>query len=203
MTKGTKFYLAMMVGVASLVGFADYTSSSAQGTVEAPNPPDITSVIKASVKSIQEQNQLLVMTTKINTQATSETSSVGMTAERTDIQSNDVQYLVDLSQLSLDNITVTADKLTVVLPATTVLVKPLPAEGVASYDNNSWLFTFSNSTGPALKKANQEKIATSIGLQSAEFKPQAINQAKVALTSIFEAPLRATGFKQTVEIIFS
>ena len=169
---------------------------------EEKKGPDVTTVVSASISSIQAQSKLLVMTSQMNAVATSQMDSMGMTAKQTDIATAEAQYFVDLTKVTKNNIKVTPESLTLTLPQDSLQPKLLPPARQDSYNNDSWLFTFNGDAATTLTRVNKLKMTQSFTQQSSGLKAQARINATYALTALLEAPLRARGFRQKVFVVF-
>lgn len=170
--------------------------------IENDDSPNINDIVKASVSAVQARRQLLVMTNVTSATESSEINTMGMSARQVNVGSAEVQYFVDLRFVDAEHISVSKDGLTLSLPRNSVNMKILPVIDRESWNNDSWLFTFSNKTEKDLTMSNQRKIVKAIQIQAASQRDQAEINARDALVPLFEVPLRAAGFTHKVEVIF-
>lgn len=166
------------------------------------NSPDIKTVISSSISSVQKQNQLLVLTARMNATATTTVKEMGMEGWKLDIASSEAQYLVDLKQLDAKKILVDGKEITIILPRTALLIKQLPPVITESKDNDSWLFTWRPEVREKLTQYNRQKITKSFMLQAQEQKDTAYLQARDALGTIFNTPIKVAGLQHHVTIMF-
>ncbi len=164
--------------------------------------PDVETVIRTSISSIQAQNQLLVMTSKLNGVATSDVSRMGMDAKQTDIVSADIQYRVDLSRVNAGMVKSDQQGLSITLPRDLMILDRMPANTHETYDNNSWLFSVNSDTRAELMRANTIKIQASFKSQSENLRGLAEQNARQSIQSLFEIPLKAAGLDKKVSVSF-
>ena len=201
----SKTFIMIVVGLFLTLSYmvSDiHTRSVAPPKVETPSGPDIATIIQSSVMSLQQQSKLLVMTSQIHSVATSQLDSMGMSARQTDIQVGEIQFFIDLTNITLENIKVDGERLILSLPRTALTVKQLPMSQTERYDNNSWLFTLSDDARKDLTQQNEQKIRESFRRQSEKLEDQALTYGRSSLTTVLETPLRAVGFSKTVVVTF-
>lgn len=193
--------ISVLIGVYSLVNTSpEYIRS--QHTVTKHDGVDIRTLVSTSISSVQKQNQLLVLTARMNATATSTIKELGMEAWQMNIASGEVQYLVDLKQITAENVTIVDKDITIILPKTALIVKQLTPTQIEAKDNGSWLFSWRSDTKDKLTKHNNVKIQQSFLTQASDQKELAMSQAEKALENLFSIPIKTMGLTHRVIIIF-
>lgn len=184
----------------ALLGLAGVGRGPWDKPAAQPQKPSIDTIIRSSISSIKAQNELLVMTSQLNSQATSKMSSMGMTGQRTDVVSADVQYRVSLSNLDAKMIQVTGDQIKVTIPGRNLQVSRLPFSSHESYDNGSWLFSFSDDAQRTLERENMVQVIKSLDQQAQELKGQARTNAQQSIKALFDFALAGAGVNKVVSV---
>jgi len=188
----------------SLIVLPDYFHAvqGRENTIPQPGP-DITTAIRSSVTSLKAQSELLVLTSHLNSTATSQTSSMGMTAQMTDLVSADVQYRLKLYEFNEDMIAVRGDRIEVSVPHEMLILQRLPPTMHQQYDNGSWLFSVNSGTAASLHRANTQKINSSLSIQAQGLSHYAQENARQSLQRLIQVPLNAAGIGKKVTVRFT
>lgn len=201
--KNIVFGVLFLYGVyVALNAFGVFGTTHKESFVKA-HKEDIETTINSSITSIQAQNKLLVMSSRMNSQATSTISSSGMTAQQTDISSAELQYFVDMKRINRSMVVINDSTIVVNLPKDILSVSRGPDIDSTSYNNGSWLFNLDSTTGPTLSQVNREKIQKSLMQQGEGLKPQAYVNARESVAAIFEIPLISAGVDKKVIVNFN
>lgn len=187
---------------ASMTLPSEDSQSAITKTVTVEKPLDIETIVRSSISSTQTQNQLLVLTARMNAVSTSTIQSMGMEAWQINVATGEAQYLLNLAQLKSSNFLIDKQDITVAIPMNAMVVKQLPVVYEEEKDNDSWLFTFDSDIKEKLRTSNQQRIKRSFIAQAQEQKAQAYINAKQSLTSLLEASIRAAGLPHRIHIVF-
>lgn len=163
--------------------------------------PKIETVLQTSVESIQSQSKLIVMTSRLNAIATSQTQRMGMVAKQTDITSREVQYQLNLKDFNKSMIHIGSDIIQVKLPRHMIKAVYLPNDVVESFDNNSWLFGITD-VKTELSLSNKTKLESNIISQGNAILGIAEQNACQSVKALLEIPLEAMGISKTVQVSF-
>ena len=206
MTAILKYFgsIFLVVGVIILLGFAGVGKGTwDNATAKKATGPSIETVIRSSISSIKAQNELLVMTTQLNSHATSKMSSMGMTGQRTDVVSADVQYRVNLANLDPKMIHVVGDQIQVTIPERNLQATRLPFSSHDTYDNGSWLFSFSDDASKTLERGNMGQISKSLDQQAQGLRGQAKTNAQQSIKALFDFAFAGADIQKTVVVQIS
>lgn len=168
---------------------------------EPLSPPNIESIIRTSVLALQKQNEMTVITARLNSVATSSYTYSGMLAQQTDIQTTEVRYVVDLSKIDSKDVEVHGNEILVKVPDIKI-IQPAWSYNPVTYTNNSWLFNVGDATR-ILADKNKNLIMKDLDKQAKVFIPNARSAAQQTIASLMQIPLDATSSKFYVKIVMN
>jgi Protein of unknown function (DUF4230) len=199
---GVKRFFWFAAGVALLVGAALFVLGRAERTL-SPKPETIAA---ASLQGLREQNKLSAFAARFVAVVTSTQTRFGLSAKKTLIMPGAVQYQVDLSKLTPNDVRWDAatKTLTVTLPPVQVSPPEIDMKAIREYDSGGILMALTDAeTG--LDTANRAAAQAELTKQAQESVTMklATESTRRAVSSTFAMPLKAAGVEAKVVVRFA
>lgn len=201
MDAGLKRLLLFAAGLALLVAAALFVMSRAQSTFD-PKPETIAA---ASLQGLREQNKLSAFAARFVAVVTSTQTRFGLSAKKTLIMPGAVQYQVDLSKLTQNDVRWDAPTktLTVTLPPVQVSASEIDMKAIREYDSGGILLALTDAE-TSLDTANRAAAQAELTKQAQESVTMklATDATRRAVASTFAMPLKAAGLDANVVVRF-
>lgn len=201
MDAGLKRLLLFAAGLALLVVAALFVMSRAQSTFD-PKPETIAA---ASLQGLREQNKLSAFAARFVAVVTSTQTRFGLSAKKTLIMPGAVQYQVDLSKLTQNDVRWDAPTktLTVTLPPVQVSAPEIDMKAIREYDGGGILLALTDAE-TSLDTANRAAAQAELTKQAQESVTMklATDATRRAVASTFAMPLKAAGLDANVVVRF-
>lgn len=201
MDAGLKRLLLFAAGLALLVVAALFVMGRAQSTFD-PKPETIAA---ASLQGLREQNKLSAFAARFVAVVTSTQTRFGLSAKKTLIMPGAVQYQVDLSKLTQNDVRWDAPTktLTVTLPPVQVSAPEIDMKAIREYDGGGILLALTDAE-TSLDTANRAAAQAELTKQAQESVTMklATDATRRAVASTFAMPLKAAGLDANVVVRF-
>ena len=202
MDTGVKRLLVFASAVALLVVAALLLMSRAQQTFD-PKPETIAA---ASLQGLREQNKLSAFAARFVAVVTSTQTRFGLSAKKTLIMPGSVQYQVDLSKLTANDVRWQAatKTLTVTLPPVQVSAPQIDMNAIREYDSGGLLLALTDAEA-RLDSANRAAAQAELTKQARESVTMklATEATRRAVAANFSMPLTAAGLDANVVVRFA
>ena len=204
---GVAAFLAKAAGVLVLLALAGMLAVwGVQRYIAERLAPDPTTVARASLDGLREQNRLSAFAARFVAVTTSRQAALGFSAEKTLIMPGMVRYEVDLGRLTQRDVTWEPGSrtLSVRLPPVEVDGPQVDLNAIREYGSGGVLTTFTDAE-KRLDEANRRAGQAELVRQARE--PTMIRLARDAtrraVERSFAMPLRAAGVDATVKVRFA
>lgn len=201
MDAGLKRLSMFAAGLALLVVAAVFVMNRAQSTFD-PKPETIAA---ASLQGLREQNKLSAFAARFVAVVTSTQTRFGFSAKKTLIMPGAVQYQVDLSKLTQNDVRWDAPTktLTVTLPPVQVSAPEIDMKAIREYDSGGILLALTDAE-TSLDTANRAAAQAELTKQAQESVTMklATDATRRAVASTFAMPLKAAGLDANVVVRF-
>ena len=201
MDAGLKRLSLFAAGLALLVVAAAFVMNRAQATFD-PKPETIAA---ASLQGLREQNKLSAFAARFVAVVTSTQTRFGFSAKKTLIMPGAVQYQVDLSKLTQNDVRWDAPTktLTVTLPPVQVSAPEIDMKAIREYDSGGILLALTDAE-TSLDTANRAAAQAELTKQAQESVTMklATDATRRAVASTFAMPLKAAGLDANVVVRF-
>nr|WP_243843453.1 DUF4230 domain-containing protein [Sphingomonas vulcanisoli] len=163
--------------------------------------PDPTSIARASLEAVREQNELVPFAARFVAVVTSEEKRFGLSAQKTLIMPGTVRYAIDLSKLRQRDVVWNSitKTLTVTLPPVQIEGPEVDLVAIREYGQGGVLMALT-SAEKDLDAANRKTGQAELLRQARDPMPMKLAQdaARSAIERSFALPLRAAGIEATV-----
>ena len=197
-----KRFFWFAAGVALLVGAALFVMNRAKATFD-PKPETIAA---ASLQGLREQNKLSAFAARFVAVVTSTQTRFGLSAKKTLIMPGAVQYQVDLSKLTANDVRWNAatKTLTVILPPVQISPPEIDMTAIREYDSGGILMALTSAEA-SLDIANRAAAQAELTkqAQASVTMKLAIEATRRAVTANFVMPLKAAGIDANVVVRFA
>ena len=167
--------------------------------------PDPTTIARASLEGLREQNRLSAFAARYVAVVTSRQSQLGFSTERTLIMPGMVRYEVDLAKLQQRNLEWDAanKRLTITLPPLEVVGPDVDIDNIREYSQGGILMRLTNVEGK-LDDANRQAAQKELVRQAREAAPMKLarDATRRAVERSFTMPLKAAGLDASVRVFF-
>ena len=201
MDAGLKRFFWLAAGIALLVGAALFLMHRAQQTFD-PKPETIAA---ASLQGLREQNKLSAFAAHFVAVVTSTQTRFGLSAKKTLIMPGAVQYQVDMSKLTANDVRwdTPTKTLTVTLPPVQVSPPEIDMKAIREYDSGGLLMALTDAES-SLDTANRAAAQAELTKQAQESVTMrlATESTRRAVASTFAMPLKAAGLDANVVVRF-
>ena len=202
MDAGVKRFLWFAAAIALLAGAAILVLERVDRTL-SPMPETIAA---ASLKGLREQNKLSAFAARFVAVVTSTQTRLGFSAKKTLIMPGAVEYQVDLSKLTGNDVRWNAGSktLTITLPPVEVSPPEIDMTAIREYDSGGLLMALTNAEA-SLDAANRAAAQAELGKQARASVTMklATEATRRAVASTFAMPLKAAGLDARVIVRFA
>jgi Protein of unknown function (DUF4230) len=166
--------------------------------------PDPTTIARASLDGLREQNRLSAFAARYVAVVTSRQSQLGFSTERTLIMPGMVRYEVDLGKLRQQDVRwdATTRVLSVTLPPVEIDGPQVDLSAIREYGSGGLLTTFTDAE-QRLDAANRTAGQVELMRQARAPMKLARDATRRAVERSFAMPLRAAGVEASVKVRFS
>ncbi|MGE7206741.1 DUF4230 domain-containing protein [Sphingomonas sp. NPDC019816] len=204
---GLGLFMAKATGVLVLLVLAGLIFVwGVQRYVEDRLTPDPTTIARASLEGLREQNRLSAFAARYVAVVTSRQSQLGFSTERTLIMPGMVRYEVDLAKLRQQDVRWDAANrtLSVTLPPVEIDGPQVDLAAIREYGSGGVLTTFTDAE-QRLDAANRKAGQVELLRQARGPAPMRLarDATRRAVERSFAMPLRAVGVEATVQVRFA
>ncbi|WP_312490603.1 DUF4230 domain-containing protein [Sphingomonas sp.] len=204
---GLGLFMAKATGVLVLLVLAGLIFVwGVQRYVEDRLTPDPTTIARASLEGLREQNRLSAFAARYVAVVTSRQSQLGFSTERTLIMPGMVRYEVDLAKLRQQDVRWDAANRTlfVTLPPVEIDGPQVDLAAIREYGSGGVLTTFTDAE-QRLDAANRKAGQVELLRQARGPAPMRLarDATRRAVERSFAMPLRAVGVEATVQVRFA
>jgi hypothetical protein len=204
---GLGLFLTKVAGVLLLLVLAGLIVVwGVQRYVEDRLTPDPTTIARASLDGLREQNRLAAFAARYVAVVTSRQSQLGFSTERTLIMPGMVRYEVDLGKLRQQDVRWDANArvLSVTLPPVEIDGPQVDLSAIREYGSGGLLTTFTDAE-QRLDAANRTAGQVELMRQARAPAPMKLarDATRRAIERSFSMPLRAAGVEGSVKVRFS
>ena len=204
---GVGLFLTKVAGVVLLLVLAGLIMVwGVQRYVEDRLTPDPTTIARASLDGLREQNRLSAFAARYVAVVTSRQSQLGFSTERTLIMPGMVRYEVDLGKLRQQDVRwdANAHVLSVTLPPVEIDGPQVDLSAISEYGSGGLLTTFTDAE-QRLDAANRTAGQVELMRQARAPAPMKLarDATRRAVERSFAMPLRAAGVEGSVKVRFS
>ncbi|WP_428970088.1 DUF4230 domain-containing protein [Sphingomonas sp. Xoc002] len=204
---GVGLFLTKVAGVLLLLVLAGLIMVwGVQRYVEDRLTPDPTTIARASLDGLREQNRLSAFAARYVAVVTSRQSQLGFSTERTLIMPGMVRYEVDLGKLRQQDVRwdANAHVLSVTLPPVEIDGPQVDLSAIREYGSGGLLTTFTDAE-QRLDAANRTAGQVELMRQARAPAPMKLarDATRHAVERSFAMPLRAAGVEGSVKVRFS
>ncbi|MBB3880089.1 DUF4230 domain-containing protein [Sphingomonas pseudosanguinis] len=204
---GVGLFLTKVAGVLILLVLAGLLVAwGVQRYVAERLTPDPTTIARASLEGLREQNRLSAFAARYVAVVTSRQSQLGFSTERTLIMPGMVRYEVDLAKLRQQDVRwdATSHTLSVTLPPIEIDGPQVDLAAIREYGSGGVLTTFTDAE-QRLDAANRSAGQVELLRQARAPAPirLARDATRRAVERSFAMPLRAVGVEATVRVRFA
>lgn len=163
--------------------------------------PDPTSIARASLEAVREQNELVPFAARFVAVVTSQEKRFGLSAQKTLIMPGTVRYAIDLSKLRQRDLVWNSisKTLTITLPPVQIEGPEVDLTAIKEYGQGGVLMTLTDAEKD-LDAANRKAGQAELLRQAHDAVPMRLahDAAKSAIERSFALPLKAAGIEATV-----
>lgn len=163
--------------------------------------PDPTSIARASLEAVREQNELVPFAARFVAVVTIQEKRFGLSAQKTLIMPGTVRYAIDLSKLHQRDLVWNSisKTLTITLPPVQVEGPEVDLTAIREYGQGGVLMTLTDAEKD-LDAANRKAGQAELLRQAKDSVPMRLahDAAKSAIERSFALPLKAAGIEATV-----
>ncbi len=194
--------LALVSGILLTLGALAWLLFS---RIEQTVNPDPVSIADASLKSLREQNRLIVFEASYNASVTTSLNKLGLSARKTLIMPGNVRYEIDMAKLTQNDVRWDAENriLSIQLPAIEIAPPQVQIEHIQTYDDGGILMALTDAEN-VLDQANRRKGVAKLAEQAKNPVQMRLAReaARRAVSNSFILPMRAAGIEARIDAFF-